>query len=62
MTIAYRAAYWISEDAQHEVVLTLPEHAELSEAKLLSLALEEAHSSGLVVEPGRVEVGDWVAD
>ena len=34
----YRACYWIDEDEQHEVVLTSPEEAHLSDEALLKIA------------------------
>ena len=46
-TNTYRAAVWTSRDGQRQVVLTLPEHAGISDYDLLSQGLSAADSMGL---------------
>ena len=59
---ADRAAHWISDDEQGEVLLTTPEQAHLGDEELLrlgTLELVEAEID-LARDGGRVVVGDWV--
>ena len=59
----YRAAYWTNYDRDHldggEVVLTGPEHADLSDEELLRQALAEMDRAGLETGEGRVVIGEW---
>lgn len=57
---AYRACYWLSDDRQAEVVLTLPDHAGLSDEDLYRLAREEAERGDLDLTTGTLEIGEWV--
>ena len=59
MTATYRAAYWISDDRQAEVVLTGPEHAELPDAELRAEAEAEAERNDIDLTIGSIEIGDW---
>jgi len=55
----YRAAIWHSADRQAEVVLTGPEHAELSEPALLDEGERYALEVGLAIGDGSIEIDDW---
>ena len=44
----YRACYYATPGGQAETVLTLPEHAALSDDALLAEALAEADRAGLI--------------
>jgi len=57
MTTTYRAAYWT--DGQAEIVLTLPEHAHLSDDDLLAEALAEAERQGMDLSYGQIVIGIW---
>lgn len=54
----YRAAYWV-DDQGGELVLTLPEHAQLPDDELLAEARAEAERAGVDLSYGRIEIGDW---
>ena len=54
----YRAAYWTDEQGA-EVVLTLPEHAELSNEELITEALRYAKEIGLDLSYGEIVIGEW---
>ncbi len=55
----YRAAYWISDDEQAEVVLTGPEQADLPGADLLAAARAEAAKTGTDLSTGELRIGEW---
>ena len=57
--MTYRAAYWISDDRQAEVVLTGPEHADLPESELRAEAEAEAKRNDVDLSTGTIEVGGW---
>jgi hypothetical protein len=54
----YKAAYW-TDGKGAEVVLTLPEHAHLSNEELIAEALREAEKVGLDMSYGEIVVDDW---
>lgn len=54
----YRAAYYVSQDGQAETVLTLPEHASLSDSELKAEAIAEAKRADIVYEGARAPVED----
>lgn len=54
----YRAAYWTDEKGA-EVVLTLPEHAHLSNEKLIAEAQRYAEEIGLDLSCGEIVIGEW---
>lgn len=54
----YRAAYWTDEKGA-EIVLTLPEHAHLSDEELLAEAQRYAEEQGLDLSYGKIEIGEW---
>jgi hypothetical protein len=56
---AYRAAGWVSNDQQGEVVLTLPEHSHLPADVLISKAKAQAAKSGLDLWVGTIEIAMW---
>jgi len=58
MQTTYRAAYWTDGEGA-EVVLTAPEHADLSDDELLAEAQAEAERAGVDLTTGRIEIGDW---
>ena len=53
---SYRAAYWISDCTQHEIVLTTRKEAHLSDADLLAVGREHAFFE---LSSGDIVVGDW---
>lgn len=55
----YRAAYWIAEDSQADVVLTGEEHQHLSDDELMALAIREAAEIGLEIGDGEIVIGDY---
>jgi len=57
MTTTYRAAYWT--DGKAEIVLTLPEHAHLSDDDLLAEAMAEAERQGMDLSYGQIVIGVW---
>ena len=60
MTDTFRAAYWISADRQGEVLLTGPEHATLSDERLLDVARAEMVNAEITeADGGAIEVGMW---
>ena len=59
MTTSYRAAYLLSSDKQAELVLTAPEHAEMSDDELRAEALAEAERAGVNIGDGTIEIGTW---
>jgi len=56
--VTYRAAYWTDRRGA-EVVLTLPEHASLSDEDLLAEARREAERVGLDLTYGEIVIGEW---
>jgi hypothetical protein len=56
---AYRAAYWISDDEQAEIVLTAAEEAHLSDADLLEHAHVEAARGDVDLSTGEIRIGTW---
>ena len=54
----YRAAYW-TDGQGAEVVLTLPEHAHMSDKELIAEAQQYAKEIGLDTSYGRIEIGEW---
>ena len=54
----YRAAYW-ADGRGSEIVLTLPEHAHLSNEELIAEATAEAKRQGMDLSYGRIEIGEW---
>ena len=60
--VVMRAAYWISDDRQGEVLLTGPEHATLSDDHLLDVARAEMVKAEITeADGGSIEVGEWKA-
>ncbi len=60
MTTTYRAAYWISDDRQGEIVLTTAEQASLPDDDLLASARAEAQAHApWALESGEIRIGDW---
>lgn len=57
----YRAAILFSSDRQGSTVLTLPEHAHLSDAELHAEAQREIDRANIrdQIEDGTIEIGDW---
>lgn len=58
MTTTYRAAYW-TDGQGAEIVLTLPEHAHLSDDDLLAEAMAEAERQGMDLSYGQIVIGIW---
>lgn len=58
MARTYRAAYWVDNEGG-ELVLTAPEHANLSDEELRSEARAYAEREGLDLSVGKIAVGDW---
>lgn len=58
-SITYRAAYWVSEDRQAEVVLTTESHAELPDHLLIAEAAKAANAVGVDLSTGEIVIGDW---
>jgi hypothetical protein len=61
----YRAAYWLKNDGQREVVLTAPEHADLSDDELMAEAEQEARNPAGMngrTDGGRIVIGEWTED
>jgi len=54
----YRAAYW-TDGKGAEVVLTLPEHAGLSDEELIAEAKRYAEEIGLDLSYGEIVIGEW---
>ena len=54
----YRAAYW-TDGKGAEVVLTLPEHAHMSDEELLAEAQRYAEEQGLDLSYGEIVIGEW---
>jgi len=54
----YRAAYW-TDGRGAEIVLTLPEHAHLSDEDLLAEARRYAEEVGLELSYGEIVIGEW---
>jgi len=57
--VTYRAAFWVAEDRQGEIVLTGPEHASLPDAALLIEAASEAARNDVDLTTGSIEMGHW---
>lgn len=58
--MTYRAAYWVSDDRQGEVLLTGPDHATLSDDRLLDVARAGMVEAGITeADGGAIEVGLW---
>lgn len=58
INMTYRAAYW-TDGKGAEVVLTLPEHAQLSDAELIAEARRYAEEVGLDLSYGEIVIGEW---
>ena len=58
-TATYRAAYWISDDEQAEVVLTTKRQSSLSDEDLRAVALAEAKRVGLDLCTGEILISNW---
>lgn len=58
-TCTYRAAYWLSDDRQGEIVLTGPEHAHLDDDALEAEARAEAEREGVDLSGGSIVIGEW---
>jgi len=56
--MTYRAAYWTNGKGA-EVVLTLPEHAHLSDEELIAEATRYAEEVGLDLSYGEIVIGEW---
>ena len=54
----YKAAYW-TDGRGTEIVLTLPEHANLRDVELLKEALKEAEKVSLDLSYGKIIIGEW---
>lgn len=54
----YKAAYWKNEHGA-EIVLTAPEHSNLSDKELIEEAIKEAGKIGLDLYSGEIVIGDW---
>lgn len=55
----FRAAYWVSDDRQHDLLLTTPEQSQLDDAALLAAAREEAARADVDLSTGEIVVGEW---
>lgn len=57
----YRAAYLTDETGFGTLVLTLPEHAGLSDEELMAEAMAEAKRAGIAneIDADRVKIGTW---
>jgi hypothetical protein len=55
----FRAAYWLSDDGQAELLLTGPDHADLPAEKLVDEARAEISRQGGTEDGGRIVVGMW---
>lgn len=56
----YRAAYW-TDGRGAEILLTLPEHSDMSDEELIAEARRYAEEAGLdfVFSYGEIVVGEW---
>lgn len=61
MTTTFRAAYFISNDNQREVLLTGPAHSELPDDELEAIARTEwdEYVGGDLDAEGSLVLGDW---
>ncbi len=60
MTTTYRAAYWISDDRQGELVLTSRDESGLTDDELLAAARAEAKEHApWALESGTIKIGPW---
>jgi hypothetical protein len=59
---AFRAAYWQSDDAQSDLLLTGPQHAHLPVEELMAEARAELTRAGGTEDGGRIIVGEWQDD
>ena len=57
--MVYRAAYWTGGRGA-EVVLTLPEHSDMSDEELIAEARRYAEEVGLDLSYGEIVVGEWM--
>ena len=55
----YRAAYW-TDGRGAEIVLTLPEHAHMSDEELIAEARRHAEEQGFDLSYGTIVVGEWI--
>jgi len=58
----FRAAYWMSDDGQAELLLTGPEHADLPAGDLVAEARAELARQRGTEDGGRIVVGEWVEE
>lgn len=64
MSKTYRAAILCTADRQGSIVLTLPEHAALSDEELLAEAQREIDRANIreqMAEDDVIKIGDWTA-
>lgn len=54
----YKAAYWTDGNGV-EILLTLTEHAKLSDKELAEEGLKEAKKIGLDLSYGNIVIGEW---
>jgi len=54
-----RACYWLSADRQAELLLTGPEHVEMTDSELEAEARAEAVRGDIDLAGGRLIIGDW---
>ncbi len=61
MMTAFRAAYWLSDDGQGEVLLTARGHSGLARGDLLAIARAGLADAEIDIarDGGMVVVGDW---
>lgn len=54
----YRAAYW-TDGKGTEILLTLPEHSDMSDEELIAEARRYAEEQGLDLSYGEIVIGEW---
>ena len=59
MTSTFRAAYWIADDGQSDVLLTDETMAGLSDDALIAEARAMAEQVGLDLDSGRLVIGGY---
>src|SRR5690606_3852516 len=57
--MVYRAAYW-TDGRGAEIVLTLPEHSDMSDEELIAEARRYVVDVGLDISNGEIVVGEWM--
>lgn len=56
MTTTFRAAYFLANDGQSDMLLTTEDQSHLSDADLIEAAVAEARNAGLVGDDADVQI------